>query len=362
MRILMLGFAKQAHMPYVEFYRQVLAESDHELHLVYWNRDLKPEPSLVDSDAIKHEFRVYQEDEVSKWTKIISFLKYRGFAKRIIRADTYDLLIVLTTIPGILLADLLLTKFAAKYIFDYRDVTYEANPIYRTLVDRLVKKSFATFVSSDAFRPLLPLLDKVYTSHNLGLEVLESGEAKARKSRVGPIRIRFWGLIRHYDINRAMIDRLANDARFELHFHGREQNTGNMLRQYCQAQGVENVFFHGPYENRFSIAAETDLLHNIYENDAQMGRAMTNKFYDGIALRIPQLTQAGSFAASVVSDCGVGLACDPYLTSFATQVFDYYTSISWDEFERKCRSQLDTVLNEYNRGADVVRSVAEGRR
>jgi len=122
-----------------------------------------------------------------------------------------------------------------------------------------------------------------------------------------------------------------------------------------------NVFFHGTYEpqERLRLASATDLIHNLYENDAQMGRAMPNKFYDGIALKLPQLVNVGSFVASEVTTAGVGLACDPHSPSFADDVFDYFSTLTRSEFEHNCDRKLRDVLQADQQAQRAVQSVID---
>ena len=60
MRILLVGFAKIKYMPYVNFYLDSIDRERHEVHLIYWNRDLKDEDlskyegvTLHESDAFR---------------------------------------------------------------------------------------------------------------------------------------------------------------------------------------------------------------------------------------------------------------------------------------------------------------------
>ena len=54
--------------------------------------------------------------------------------------------------------------------------------------------------------------------------------------------------------------------------------------------------------DRFKFAARTDLIHNIYANDGKTTYAMGNKYYDGIALYLPQLCSIGSFMGRLVQE------------------------------------------------------------
>ncbi|WP_133257564.1 hypothetical protein [Paenibacillus montanisoli] len=362
MKILMIGFTKLAYMPYMNFYLEQLTQSDNEIHLLYWNRDEKDEITLPYKNIILHEFKLYQEDEVSKVRKVKSFIKFRKNAKRLLLNNNFDLVIVMHTVPGVLLNDILFRYYSKRFILDYRDITFEKIGLYKKIVNRLVENSIATFVSSNAFREYLPVVDNIFTSHNILIDSLDNRDIRRCKSRKSePIRIRFWGFIRHELINRAIIDGIANDNRFELHYHGREQDTANNLKKHCERNKIKNVYFHGQYnpDERYEFAKETDLIHNIYENDKMTQPAMANKFYDGITFYIPQLCSTGSFMGTQITKNSIGLSCDPSNKSFADDLFSYYNSIAWSEFEINCDKKLREILMEYQSGTNIIRDIVK---
>lgn len=128
---------------------------------------------------------------------------------------------------------------------------------FKKIIGKLVKNSYATFVSSDAFRKFLPEKEskKIYTSHNLLLDSLKHREDKDNYGiKSDKIRIGFWGFIRHEELNREIIKKIAADSRFELHYYGREQQIAKDLKDYVQSLEAKNIFFHGEYKTRRSIS------------------------------------------------------------------------------------------------------------
>jgi len=356
MKVLILGFSKIAYMPYMHFYLEQLRKQQCEIHLLYWDRDGKADAKIPEGIKL-FKFVYHMEDEIPKILKTIAFLKYRKTAKKILDAYRYDLIIVLQSLPGVLLNDVLAKKYKMRYILDYRDYTYEKISLFQKFIHKLVINSKATFVSSDAFRKYLPQVSKIYTSHNLDMTALEHRAVRKNiERRVNRIRIRFWGFPRHANINKIIINSIANDPRFELHYHGRIQNTARQLMNYCIENKVKNVVFHGWYEpyERYNFAAETDLIHNMYENDIKTVNAMGNKYYDAIALYIPQLCTKGSYMGKRVEEGQVGLALDPQSENLADQIYEYYCSINWSEFEKKCDIALSKVLHEYEAGCKII--------
>ncbi|PZX05941.1 hypothetical protein C7437_102408 [Psychrobacillus insolitus] len=359
MKVLVLGFTKISYMPYMHFYLEQLKNNNCEIHLLYWKRDSNPDSESPDG-IVTHVFERYQEDTVPLRNKIGSFLGYRKYALQILRNNDFDLIVVLHSTPGVLLFDVLSKKYKEKYILDYRDFTYENIKIYRKIIHKLVNGSVATFVSSDAYRKNLPQGNRLYTSHNIIMKSIENKEIRRLKSRDSkPIIIRFWGFIRHETINIEIIRRLANDKRFELHYHGREQKTGEILKDFCGKNKVENVYFHGEYkpDDRFSFIKNTDLIHNIYENDIKTINAMGNKYYDGTTFYLPQITNKGSFMGEQVSRNGIGIMLDPNSLNFADEIWDYYKSINWDTFNTSCDDTLNNIIMQYNDGVNMIEKI-----
>ncbi|WP_409303490.1 hypothetical protein [Peribacillus sp. SCS-155] len=359
MKILLMGVQKLAYMPYMNFYLSQLDLINNDVHLLYWNRDNKQE-QLPDYNITYHEFKCYQEDEVPKIRKIKSFLKYRKRAKQLISDEKFDFIIILNTVSGFLIQDVLWNSYSKKFIYDYRDPTLENILLYKILIGKIVKMSLVTFVSSDGFRKFLPNEKNIYTSHNLLLDSLRYRNIRKFYERnVTPIRVRYWGMIRDESINKMIIDRLGNDSRFELHYHGRMQKTGRNLQDYCNSNGIKNVNFHGVYlpDERYDFAKETDILHNIYEKDKLLSKAMGNKFYDGIVHYIPQICNKGSFMGQKVTSEKVGAQLDPKDPAFADMLYHYYININWKQFNQSCDACLDHVVNEYHAGNEVIDTI-----
>lgn len=356
MKILILGFTKLKYMPYMNFYLQNVDLEKNDVHVLYWNRDLQPEDAI--DGVTLHEFRQYQEDEVSRLSKIGSFIKFRKFALTVLKKESFDFIIVLHSLPGVLIADKLRKYYKNRFIFDYRDSTYEGFAPFKKIVGGLVENSCATFVSSDAFRKFLPQAQsfKIYTSHNILTDSLGHRDEKEKNGQPSDkIRIAFWGFIRHEQINREIIEKISRDARFELHYYGREQETARNLKQFAAQLHADNVFFHGEYkpEDRYSFVRNTDILHNIY-CDGNTMLAMGNKYYDGIIFYIPQLCMKGSFMAQKAAGAGVGLECDPYDDDFTEKIYAYYRNLDQKSFRSSCDNELQRILKEYESGVRII--------
>lgn len=266
------------------------------------------------------------------------------------KQEQFDFVIFLHSLSGILIKDRLKKQ---QYIFDYRDSTYEANMLFRHMIHSLVNGSYATFISSQGFLSYLPQTDKVYISHNLLLDSLKHREYQKILSE--KIRICFWGHIRNVSVNKLLIEKIAKDDRFELHYYGREQGAAIALKEYCQENSLSNIFFHGEYEpsERYNFVKATDFIHNIYD-DSNMQIAMGNKYYDGLIFKIPQLCTVGSFMGAQVQEKGVGIAVDPGDDALLSKIYDFYISLNRTVFEDNCETELKRVLAQYEVGQRLI--------
>ncbi|MBQ2774174.1 MAG: hypothetical protein IJF45_07545 [Clostridia bacterium] len=360
MKILLLGFAKVKFMPYVKLYLESIDRTRHEVHLAYWNRDLEEEDLSRYGGVAFHEFRCYQEDNVSPRRKLGSFLKYRRYMKRLIKGQKFDFIVIMHTMPGVLLYRTLCRRYADRFVFDYRDSTYERFGFFKRMIGGLIRASRCTFTSSDGFRIFFPDSErgKIYTSHNLDMAAPPQGSIV--RSEHDKIRIAFWGLIRDEAVNRVLIEKLAADERFELHYYGREQAVALRLKAYAAGLKATNVFFHGEYvpAQRYEFARNTDILHNLYDSPNMM-LAMGNKYYDSFLFSLPQLCMRDSVMGQCASRAGIGFECNPADGDFSQQIFNYYVTLDLVKFKQNCHDEQKRVFEEYHRGVLLLQQIFE---
>ena len=366
MKILIVGFSKIKYMPYMNFYLENIDIQRNDVHVLYWNRDLKKEDVSFLAGITLHEFSCKQEDDISKFSKIGSFLKFRKYVKKMLKQEKFDFLIILHSLPGVLIYDVLQRKYKNRYIFDYRDSTYERFIPFKRVIGNLVKNSSATFVSSDAFRRFLPESEKykIFTSHNLLMDSLAHRKEKKDFGTISDkIRIAFWGFIRHEEVNRILIKRISADDRFELHYYGREQRVALNLKAYVKEIEAENVFFHGEYkpEDRYEFVRHTDIIHNVYK-DPNMMLAMANKYYDAVIFYVPLVSICGSFMAETAKKAGIGFEIDLNEENCLDKLFDEYDNFEKKQFYENCDRELERVLLEYNYGVQLIKKITGAER
>lgn len=357
MKILIIGFAKIKYMPYLNLYLENIDRVKNDVHLIYWNRDKKEENLGKLSGITLHEFSSLQDDDASKFSKIQNFKKFRDYAVSVLK-EGFDFIITLHSLPSVLLSKELVSKYKNRYVFDYRDFTYENFLPYKSIIHTLVNNSYKTFVSSDAFRMYLPDNKKILTTHNILSGDVENNKI-LEKTPSDKIRIGFWGFIREENTNLEIIKKLGNDERFELHFYGREQGICESLKKFALANAT-NVYFHGEYnpEERDEFAQNTDLLHNIYA-EGNMKLAVSNKYYDGLIFEIPQLVMKGSYMGVLVNNSSIGKAVNPLSVDFTEDVFNYYQALDEKTFKENCRQALEKVIIQQKAVTDFIKNIDE---
>lgn len=352
MKVLLLGFVRIAHMPYMYDYVRLLSGS-HELHLISWNRNGRPDAPAPEGVAKSFVFCDHVEDADPIKSKLPHFVRFRKFALRVIDAERYDRIVVLHSTPGITILDRLKKDFCGRYILDYRDVSHENFGFYRRLILSLSRNAGLVLASSPAYLRYLENSAGVFLKHNL----LDSRREDGRCSRPAdaPIRVRYWGMIRHEQANMAVINALGGDGRFELHYNGREEEVAEHLKAHVAERGFGNIFFHGAYyaEERAVFAAETDIVHNVYENDFVTVGAMGNKYYDAIQYGIPQVCTEGSIMGDEVKAKGLGLAVDYEAANLADTIYEYYCGLDRAAFDASCADELASVRAD-NKAADAA--------
>ena len=361
MKIAVVGFSKIKYMTYIHFYLNQIDMGQNEVHLIYWLRDHNPDSELP-IGVTGHAFDCPMSDAIPLTKKLPKILKYGSFAKKKIKQIKPDFLIVLHSTTGITIYNLLKGKYKKKYIFDYRDVTYESKLFYRKAVSKIVKNSVLCFTSSDGFRKYLPENTTILNSHNISnTEFHEESKELYSVKKNFPIRISFWGLIRNRKINEDIIEKLGNDPRFELHYYGRAQGAMLEFLEGCTKK-YSNVNFHGEYSptDRFQIAQNTDIIHNMYNaTDKTSHIAMGNKYYDGPLFLLPQLCTKGSQMGALCTKYGIGLECDPANDDFADRVYEYYMNLDKETFKQNCEKEFLRVKDEVKAGGEKIKEVLQ---
>jgi hypothetical protein len=234
-------------------------------------------------------------------------------------------------------------------MMDFRDFSHENNFIFKFIISLIIKKSILTLLSSEGFRKKLFSNKNMISIHNYNRRLLENMDiSKDFRNNNDKIIIRYWGLIRHFEVNRSMIEMVSKDPRFELYYHGRQQQDAIKLINYSKSIQSRNVFFIGDYlpDDRINFAKMTHLLLNMYENNFRTIYSTGNKYYDGLILGLPQICTQKSFMGFLVSKHKIGLEVDPNDKEMLSKIHSFIRNLNYDEFDLNRKAEIKRVENE----------------
>lgn len=329
--------------PYLHRYVDACESLNLKYEVLFWNRCGE---KLQVQDNYRY-FDMHSEEEQPFYTKSVDFLKYRIWLTKQLRVKKYDKLIVLSTLSGIVIADVL-RKYKGKYLFDIRDYSYERLKPFYLMEQSIVKNSAYTTISSPGFRNFLPPHD-YYVIHNM-----QSSEANYRggfsKKQYGETLNLVWnGTMRYFEHQKNVMERLANDFRFMMYFHGSGPEL-DQYQQFAQEKHISNVGFTGRYNNtqKIGLLENADILNNSYwiDNVNEVLYALSNRYYDGLIYRIPQLVEANTYKTGICEENGIGIGIDARAEDFADRLYEWYFKIDEARFEQNCESLLQNALQD----------------
>lgn len=343
MRVAILSCADLSRAQYIYKYFSLLDIYGWEYDVIYWNRTLDNNEIECKGNFISYDKAIDSYKPLYK--KIFSYMGFAKFVRKTIKKNKYDKLIVLTTPMAICIFELCLGKYRKKYLFDYRDLTKEYIPIYKKLVQMLVKNS-GMFVASSPGYFRYVICDenqKKVLCHNTFFDIKFKKELDL--SRNGKIRVAYWGAVRQFEYNKRVCDLFGNDERFIFTYHG--DGCYLELQEYCNKRGYENIFFTGRYclEDIGNFAKNTDILFNAYELDFVTKPSLAVKVYDSIEYKLPMLVSKGAYMDEY-------LAKYKYVCSFEfankilDDIYDWYMTLNEDEINEEFDKVIKNIIED----------------
>lgn len=329
------------YCPYLKRYTERLDILRVEYEVLFWNRDGR---SINESQKNYYCYNKVSPEDLGKKQKLLDFYGFRKWVIKHIHDSKSSGLILLSTLSGMLVSDLA-GKYRNRYIFDIRDYSFENLKVFRAVESHVIANSFFTAISSEGFREFLPPHDYII-AHNFDRREIKAGVEFHKQDT--PINFVWNGTVRYLGFQKQYIKALMNDERFRIIYHGSGQEL-EAFRQYVSDIGANNVFFTGTYDNanKAMLLKDASVLNNCYGGNYgdALKYAVSNRFYDGLIYRIPQLVEPGGYKAELVKKYDVGIPIVPS-EHFGDWLYQYLQSIKKDEFERKCEIALEKVLSD----------------
>ncbi len=343
MKLFIIAFHDREIEPYATMYEEIAKANNIDYDIFIWDRFNNGDLEVLENEYVFHKICTMGGKKLKKIPALISF---RNIVKKIIKMNEYEKIIVLNTLPGVLLADLLLLRYENKYIYDIRDYTYEKYKLYKLVVRQLIKKSNFTTISSLGFKSFLGNDCDLIINHNISNVASKCIHTTMKDRKT--ITIGFLGTIRYYKENITLINLMKNSDKYRLMYAGRSYS-GCDLPKYCKDKKITNVIFKGAFSNRNKpdLYKNIDIINAIYGNKKiEVKTALPNKLYDAIVFKKPIIVSAGTYLSDIVTKFKLGISVDVFREDVKSKLDDYMEGFDADEFENNANLLLDKVLNE----------------
>lgn len=340
--IIFIGDIK--YCPYLKIYEKTLQQSGTNYHFLFWNR------TSFESTHLPCNYIPFQKGSrlnKNKLSKLIDFWCYRRWLKARLLEEKYDKLILLSTLSGMILADVILRHYKKRYILDIRDYSYERIYPFYKIEEALLHYSLLNCISSKGFKNFLPPSVEYTPVHNITGFNNKDVYHFTKKNYGSTLNIVWNGAVRYFSQQRKIIEKLGNDKRFSVFYYGSGAEFDE-YQSFLRSKNFYNVFLMGPYDNseKDRILKDADIINSSYQFSIETEFAMPNKFYDGIIYKIPQLVEVNTYKCREVEKLNLGIGLDVDCENFADQLYEYYFSINEEDFNAKCDETLKLVLQE----------------
>lgn len=323
--------------PYLKFYTSLLDNCKFSYDIVYWDKNNNE--NINDCNYIRFTFKAN-----NKINKLIGYIKYRKFVKRIEKNGNYDLLIPLHSIVSFIICDLLLNKYKRRYIYDVRDYSYEKFYIFRYIQKKLVKNSMINIISSEGYKEFLPS-GEYFVTHNMPSDNCENYKQFTNNSNE-KIQISYIGLIRFMEQNQKILMFFKNDKRFHINFIG---TNAKQLEKFCIENNISNVSLIDTFhpEETINYYKKTDIIMNLYGNNTPLlNYALSNKLYYAATLYKPILVCNNTHMEKITKKYNIGFTLNLKKNDEKDLLYKYFIHLNRTEFIQNCDKFIKKVREE----------------
>lgn len=342
-------------LPYLKKYTTLIGDN---YDIIYWNRHNIDEKI----NQNRHPYERTISENASKLSKLFGYIGFSLFARKILKKNNYDYIVLLSTNSGMFLWGTLMRKYKRKFVLDIRDYTYENNRLFYYLEKKLIYNSNFTVISSEGFRTFLPVNDYFIAHNELNISKEVILEFRSReKGNVRQYILTYIGLIRFHEQNKKIIDVFMNDSRFLIQFIGAD---ALYLDEYVKSKKATNIILIDRFEPKdtFKLLKNTDFILNLYGNKTPLlDYALSNKLYYSAKLGIPILVCPKTYMSEISNKYKFGFDVD--LTEqqehIKNTIISFYKDIIWEDFYQHCDSFLNLVQHESELLDNKIRDVFE---
>lgn len=338
--------------PYIKNYTNILDAKKEKYDVFFWERE-----KLNDFYPDNYfRFQFNSDPAKKKIYKIFDFIKFFLWLHKQKIGKKYDKVVCLDTLSAILF--FFAGKCNAKIAIEIRDYSYEKFILFRLIETMVLKNANKIFISSNAFLEFLPARFDYFLSHNFAMdEYLDRKEDNLKSDISDKIRLVYVGSLKYFNCQKAIVDQLGNDSRFEIYYRGYGPEYIRFV-DYCSKHNIGNISISGLYTNvqKKEFYQEADFIINCYDinEGAEVLYALSNKYYDGLIYGIPQLVEADTYKASLVTSYNLGIEWDYKTDGLANRIIEFVNSYNKEKFCKQCESLMNSYAEDNMRYYSVV--------
>lgn len=360
MRVLLIGFTNIAYMPYLRTYLDLLFSSGCRVELLYWNRYNIVEKTPDNLTSVQG-FNLVLKDDEKKWYKFIAFLKFRRFFRKEVDVKSFDVVVFLTTMPLVLLYDIVKSNREQKLIADIRDFSFENVFLYRLYLKYILNKCEMVNISSEDFKSFLPIGPSYNFVPNLPMNILNIDNSCFKQklnglSKNDVLRILYIGNISYYSMNVKFLELLGNHERFHISYVGAGPACMPIMH-YCECNEIRNVEFLGYFnpEQKMAYYRDCNMVFNLYGSDSLLTKyALSNKLYESAYFYRPILVTPGTSMESISIKYSLGYTADLENENLAYDLYSWYFNLDVDKFVKSCDSFVEDSRIKFDQFSEKI--------
>ena len=339
MKVCILSAVNIKHMSLISLYTNILKERGIEYDIVYMDK-------YGDDEYFecKHKYRFVNvvKHDLPKFVKAALYMRFRGYAKRILNKENYDFVIVWNDVAIFMFSYYLARKYKGKYCLNVRDNEKYDKKWTKFRYKKAFSNSAFNTISSLGYKVFLPDGVDYIPVHSFNSTALEGMKVHDGIRKEGePIRIGFIGYIRFFERNQKLLDVFKNDPRFIICFYGKKANE---LKRYAEENGITNVDFHDsfPVEDTKIYLEKIDIINNLYGNETvNLRKAISIKFYHALYSRIPILVSNNTYQSETAQKAGIGFEISEINEETKENLYKWYRNLDFDIISENCANFLE---------------------
>jgi hypothetical protein len=342
MKVLILSVADLRHMTPSITYRKYFEEKGIDYHIICTQRYKENNNVTVNNNI--HRFQWIAPTTRNRIKKVIPFLKFRKYAINLIYREKYDYIVVWNENTATLFADFLALRYSNRFCINVRDILSDLGP-FRNIF--MIAARYADFTTTPTPKGYTELKNN-YVLYNYDTSVISKSKVHNSFKKPGErITLTYMGLAKTSLQNfKRIIELFGNDDRYILQFFGDSCDT--LLVDYAKKKNINNIICGGAFapEKTADYLNNTDIIINYYNSGHPCLKITIGiKASYGPPLRIPQITDANTYWASVCEKYGFGFPVIDEST-IADDLYTWYHSLDFSMFDDGCRQYCEFINTE----------------